>query len=232
MGKQEWIIIKNPNSLATRVLKARYFKEVDFLKGKLGSKPSFIWRSILQGRQIIHKGLRWKIGDGKSVQIYYSRWITRLITFKPFSPPTLPLESTISELVDGKNKWKKMLIQQNFIGEDAQEILKIPLLRTPKPDKPLWHFDKRGECSVKSEYQVALNIKFPEQPNNLDNKQILWNIIWALELPAKIKIFMWRAIRNLLSTVVNLWRKKGDTKSLMSKMQKNRGDDISCSFLL
>ena len=156
------------------------------------------------GRQIIHKGLRWRIGDGKSAQIYHSRWLPRPSTFKPFSPPKLPLESTVSELIDGENKWKEVLIQQNFMKEDAQQILNIPLPRTPKPDKLLWHFDKRGEYSVKSGYQVALNLKFPDHPNSSENKQIPWNIIWASELPTKIKIFMWRAARNLMPTAVNL----------------------------
>ena len=113
-----------------------------------------------------------------------------------------------SELIDGENKWKEVLIQQNFMKEDAQQILNIPLPRTPKPDKLLWHFDKRGEYSVKSGYQVALNLKFPDHPNSSENKQIPWNIIWASELPTKIKIFMWRAARNLMPTAVNLWRKK------------------------
>ena len=47
VGKQSWQIIQNSNSLLARVLKARYFKDVEFLKAKLGSKSSFIWRSIL-----------------------------------------------------------------------------------------------------------------------------------------------------------------------------------------
>lgn len=73
-------------------------------------------------------------------------------TFKPFSPPKLPLESRVSELINGENKWKEVLIQKNFMKEDAQQILNIPLPRTPKPDKLLWHFNKRGEYLVKSGY--------------------------------------------------------------------------------
>ncbi|KAH9649551.1 rnase h domain-containing protein [Citrus sinensis] len=33
-----------------------------------------------------------------------------------------------------------------------------------------------------------------------------WNVIWAMELPEKIKIFMWRAVKNLLPTAENLWK--------------------------
>lgn len=56
---------------------------------------------------------------------------------------------------------------------------KDPLPRVPNPDKLLWHFDKRGEYTVKSGYQVALKLKFPDQPNNLDSGQLSWNVIWS-----------------------------------------------------
>lgn len=34
--------------------------------------------------------------------------------------------------------------------EDIKQILNTPLPRVPSPDQPLWLFDKKGECSVKS----------------------------------------------------------------------------------
>lgn len=70
VAKQGWRIIQNPNSMVAKVLKAQYFKDTDFIKAKIGSNSSFIWKSILWGRQIINRGLRWRIEDGKRAQIY------------------------------------------------------------------------------------------------------------------------------------------------------------------
>ncbi|KAF7810266.1 reverse transcriptase [Senna tora] len=37
-------------------LKAKYFRDGTFMEAGLGSNPSFTWRSILQGRQVLKKG--------------------------------------------------------------------------------------------------------------------------------------------------------------------------------
>lgn len=49
VAKQGWRIIQAPDSLVARILKARYFKHSSFLEVNLGSKPSYVWRSILWG---------------------------------------------------------------------------------------------------------------------------------------------------------------------------------------
>ncbi|XP_031101993.1 uncharacterized protein LOC116005900 [Ipomoea triloba] len=48
LGKQAWRILNHPNSLVSKVFKAKYFKHNSFLEAKLGSNPSYVWRSILE----------------------------------------------------------------------------------------------------------------------------------------------------------------------------------------
>lgn len=75
LAKQGWRLIQNPDSLAAAILKARYFKKTDFLNAPVGSNPSYIWRSLLWGQQVILKGYRWRIGNGDNISIYKGSWI-------------------------------------------------------------------------------------------------------------------------------------------------------------
>ena len=117
-------------------------------------------------------------------------------------------ETTVSELINEKHEWDEELIRQNFLRADAEQITRIPLPRQPNPDQVVWHYDKKGEYSVKSGYQLALKMKTPDMASCSEEKQNFWNAIWYLQIPEKVKIFMWRAFNDLLPTMENLWKRK------------------------
>ena len=75
LGKQCWRLMKYPNSTISRMLKAKYFRYTDFLHAEIGSVPSWGWRSVLEGRKVIEKGLLWKIGSGTNVRIFHDPWL-------------------------------------------------------------------------------------------------------------------------------------------------------------
>ena len=77
----------------------------------MGSNPSYIWRSILWGRQVILNGYRWRIGNRENISMYKDNWIPRPSIFKPFSSKKMPHDATISILIDNENKWKTYMIQ-------------------------------------------------------------------------------------------------------------------------
>ncbi|KAH9668523.1 reverse transcriptase domain-containing protein [Citrus sinensis] len=134
--------------------------------------------------------------------------LPRLDTFKPISPPTLPMDTTVAELITADSTWNEAKLKHHFCEEDTEAMLKISLPPSHKEDSLLWHFDKKGEYTVKSGYQVALKLKFPNQASSSASSPQRWNNLWSLNLLEKIKIFMWRASKNLLPTAENLWKRK------------------------
>lgn len=51
--------MKDPSSLLSLVLNSRYSPHGTLLDAELGNRPSFIWRSLVWGRDLLRKGLNW-----------------------------------------------------------------------------------------------------------------------------------------------------------------------------
>ncbi|GJY30734.1 reverse transcriptase [Tanacetum coccineum] len=70
LAKQVWPLITSPTTLAARILKARYFPRSSFFDAKIGYRPSYVWRSFLSVKDIVRKGCKWNIGNGRSVNVW------------------------------------------------------------------------------------------------------------------------------------------------------------------
>ena len=69
LARQAWRLLTGELSLSARILKVVYFPEVSILEAELGSHPSQIWRSILDGRGVLVQGIVKRIGDGETTDI-------------------------------------------------------------------------------------------------------------------------------------------------------------------
>lgn len=78
LAKQVWRLISKPDCLFEKVFKARYFHFSDIMAAKIGSYPSFTWRSLCNARELISDGLLWRIGSGDSVNIWNDPWLPGL----------------------------------------------------------------------------------------------------------------------------------------------------------
>ena len=58
LAKQGWRLLSNPDSLCAKILRARYYPSGDILNSKLGCNPSYTWRSIFKGLEVVRKGSR------------------------------------------------------------------------------------------------------------------------------------------------------------------------------
>ena len=56
LAKQVWHFIHNKDTLVYKVFSAKYFPNGSVLDAPVHPKSSYAWKSILQAREVIHKG--------------------------------------------------------------------------------------------------------------------------------------------------------------------------------
>ena len=78
LAKQGWRLAQNPKSLCARILKAKYYPNGDVLKARAGNNPSYTWRSILKGIEVLNRGIIWRVGNGRSINIWRDPWLSWL----------------------------------------------------------------------------------------------------------------------------------------------------------
>lgn len=202
LAKQVWRIIRSPMSLVAQVLKARYFKHMDIVQAKIGSNPSFIWRSMMWGRELLESGLFWRIGDGKSVNLFGDRWIPSM--HNKLSPVSVLEDTEVSSLI-GSHRWNESLVRETCLPYIAQNILNIPLSNTEMGSIIFWVYDLKGQFSVKSGYLCGIG--FHDPPDNQSSSSMMqrwWRTFWKLAIPPKVRLFWWRAFHNIIPTGINL----------------------------
>lgn len=69
LAKQAWKLLNEPDSLLAKVYKGRYYSAKDFIDCGKGFRPSYVWRSILYGRDLLKRGLIMSVGDGMKTKV-------------------------------------------------------------------------------------------------------------------------------------------------------------------
>ncbi|KAH9666707.1 reverse transcriptase domain-containing protein [Citrus sinensis] len=199
LGRQGWRLITNPSSLVGRLFKARYYPNADFTQAKMGSNPSFVWRSILAAQKILIQGSRVQVGSGQSITIGSVPWLpdqeSGFITTN--LPATLASAPVSSLMIPDHRRWDYDLVKDVFNRRDRDCILQIPLSSRRDCDTWYWFPDAKGVYTVQSCYKWMDIISEPPDSG-------VWNKIWKLAVPAKIKNFLWRAVANVVPTADNL----------------------------
>ena len=93
---------------------------------------------------------------------------------------------------------------------EAELILKIPLSPTKVEDKLIWPHVPNGVYNVKSGYRFLVKDKLEPLLHHSSHGEgpSIWNRIWKLSLPNKVKTFLWKAYKEALPVKKNLVRRK------------------------
>ena len=129
LGKQGWNFIHNPNTLVARLFKAKYFHKGSYLSSSLESNLSFVWRSVWSAKEVVNRGIRWSVGDGKSIYVWRDAWVRDLPGFRvgTTSDPGLVNLNASDLLLDAGRGWDTELVHYIFVNNVSLAICSIPL---------------------------------------------------------------------------------------------------------
>jgi len=125
LGKQGWRFQIDPSSLVSRLFKARYFPNSDFIESNIGHNPSYVWRSIFSDNIVVKQGAQLRIGSGINIPFLGAPWLKDGLSLSTTNPIFEPLmQVNLSEFIDQDLKvWKAPLICSLFDAPTAQAIL-------------------------------------------------------------------------------------------------------------
>jgi hypothetical protein len=215
LAKQGWRIMQNEESLVAQVLKTKYFSKESFLSSRLGSNPSYVWRSIWGAKKLVQDGMIWRVGDGNSIKIWGDKWIDSTFSGMIQSPVrVLGKDAKVSELIDDSTKWWNFeLIREVFQEDEAKRICSMTLSPLGQKDKIVWAGTKKGTFTVRSAYHMAKESSLTDKGecSNEGIKERMWKVLWKINCPRVVHLFLWKACNNILPTKANL-SKRGVTQ--------------------
>ena len=102
--------------------------------------------------------------------------------------------------------WRNEVIDHVFNPIEAEMIKAIPLSSSSQVDTLIWPFNPSSQYSVKSSYKFLQECA--KNSHASAQESAFWKKVWGLEVPSKVKNFVWRACREALPTRKNLQRRK------------------------
>ena len=193
------------HSLWVDVMRSKYLKHTSLLECTAKSSDSPAWKSILRCRSLLLKGLRWRVGNGTRIKFWQDHWVDNCSLIDLLSlnstPPSNP-ECTVSDFITADRTWNVPKLRRVISDEQVlQKVIGIPLPISDVEDSFCWGFSGSGTFSVKSATWLAHG--HDEHPTPTWH----FNWIWKLDVPPKIRIFLWQLLHNALPLRDNLYRR-------------------------
>lgn len=65
--------------------RSQIFLEYLILECQESPKSCYLWTSLLSGRELLRRGVGWKVGNSQNINVWHDNWIPSKEIFKPLS---------------------------------------------------------------------------------------------------------------------------------------------------
>ncbi|XP_016192574.1 uncharacterized protein LOC107633463 [Arachis ipaensis] len=223
LAKQAWRLLKEEDAIWARILKAIYYPNCSLWEAGRGRNASWIWKSILEGRDFLRKKGRWSVGSGEGIDIWEDNWVVGTEKLRRFGETQ---HKRVSELIREGEGWDLEKIRDIFHGNVLELITRTPISLINKKDHFIWPYRNDGPYSVRSGYQAAKEEKDTRVETMLakastsQNLKEIWERIWRLPVLEKVIMFLWKAVYGILPVNAKLHQRRSAPTPMCSICQE------------
>lgn len=169
------------------------------------------------------------VGDGKSIRIFDDPWVRGNENYMADRVNNDCMNgSWVCDLfLPGEKEWDISKVNNLFKNCDAEFNLALPVPKNQVSDRIVWSFTKDGMYSVKSGNRFWHD---NHSTCKRESSSSGWGKIWILEVPHKVRVFLWRICRNNIP-VRNILRIKGIQTSIICPVCTNDVEHVLHVFL-
>ncbi|GAU48590.1 hypothetical protein TSUD_405800 [Trifolium subterraneum] len=195
--KMGWEMREGKSSLWCNVLKGKYGR------GRLEqgniiarSSDSFIWKGLVKSWIHIGEFEMWTVGDGQTIKAWSDKWLSNEPGLDIYveQMPTEMHSWTVSDMLNGDGNWN-MSVLKNYLPQEILDkiLILIPPRATDGADVRVWPGNRMGMFSVSSAYKLLRGYHLLVQEQ-------CWSRVWSLDVPERVRCFIWLLIHGLLPT--------------------------------
>ena len=127
LAKLAWKIIKDHDNWWVQIIRQKYLRNSNFFQATKKDSGSMAWKSILDCRSLLLKGLRWSVGNGRCINFWTFNWVY------PF-----PLLNLLTDHQRDNIDWNSTI--SDFIQNNEWNITKLASVIDNDTVRKLWQF--------------------------------------------------------------------------------------------
>ncbi|GAU41653.1 hypothetical protein TSUD_398360 [Trifolium subterraneum] len=155
---------------------------------------------LVQSWNNLNKFEEWSIGSGRSVQAWRDKWLEGGIVLAQYMEhiPTEIDRWKVADLVDSEGNWKTQILSPLLPPEISKIIALPPPMDVDGADEHSWPGDHMGSFTISSAYKLVCGYHELEM-------DAIWKRIWRLEVPERIRCFIWSLRYGRIPTNKVIW---------------------------
>ncbi|XVE58507.1 hypothetical protein DITRI_Ditri04bG0175000 [Diplodiscus trichospermus] len=197
MAKLGWRMWNESDQLWVRVVTGKYIHhnvDVNSFTPEQGS--SNLWQGLVKAQSVLSKGIKPAVRGGNNTYFWLDAWLVEqpLINYMQGDISLQNMYKMVWDYWEPGVGWKWELIT-GLLPINIENKVAAFLLREDEDihDELCWVPTNNGEFSVSSAYTLSCS----QQEGDGDN---IWKEIWKLEVPNRVRAFMWLVKHQRLMT--------------------------------